>query len=72
VSGFHSRRGIGSALMQCVHEEAHALGITELTANVSLTAEPFFRHHGFDVVERRKPVIRGVTLANALMRKVLA
>ncbi len=71
VSGFHPRQGIGTLLMTRIHEEAVNLGITALTSNVSKTAEPFFARHGFHVVERNFPVCRGVTLENALMRKML-
>ncbi|MBS0426093.1 MAG: GNAT family N-acetyltransferase [Proteobacteria bacterium] len=71
VSGAHQRRGIGAALMARIHEEARSLGLSELTSDVSETAEPFFAHYRFEVVERRFPVLRGVTLENALMRKVL-
>lgn len=72
VSGTHGRQGIGRRLMQRIHEEAMSLALTELTSDVSKTAEPFFILHGFEVVERRFPVRRGVTLQNALMRKRLA
>lgn len=72
VSGSHARKGIGTRLMARIHEEALSLGLTELTSDVSKTAEPFFILHGFQVVERRYPIRRGVTLQNALMRKVLA
>jgi len=58
-------------LMERVYQEARSLGLTELTSDVSKTAEPFFLRHGFQVVERRFPVRRGVTLENALMRKKL-
>ena len=71
VSGAHPRQGIGTRLMARIHEEAELLGLTELTSDVSMTAEPFFALHGFKVVERRFPVRRGVTLRNALMRKAL-
>ena len=71
VSGSHPRQGIGTRLMNRIHEEATFLGLTELTANVSKTAEPFFALHGFHVVERRFPVRRGMTIQNALMRKEL-
>ncbi len=43
----------------------------ELTSDVSLTAQPFFAHFGFQVVECRVAVIRGVTIPNARMRKEL-
>lgn len=69
VSGAHPRQGIGTLLMARIHEEAKSLGLSELTSDVSMTAEPFFALHGFKVVERRLPMLRGVTVPNALMRK---
>lgn len=71
VSGAHPRQGIGTLLMARIHEEAKLLGLNELTSDVSKTAEPFFALHGFKVVERRLPVLRGVTVQNSLMRKEL-
>ncbi len=72
VSGFRPRQGIGARLMERIHAEAAALGLTELTADVSRTAQPFFERHGFHVVEQRVPVVRGVVVPNAFMRKVLS
>jgi putative acetyltransferase len=72
VSGFRPRQGIGAALMVRIHEEAATLRLAELTADVSRTAEPFFRRHGFAVVERKSPILRGVAIQNTLMRKLLA
>jgi len=71
VSGLHPRRGIGSLLMAQIHSQAQSSCITELTSEVSKTAEPFFVHHGFHVVQRQFPVRQGVVLENALMRKSL-
>ena len=71
VSGHHPRKGVGKALMQVLHSEAELLSITELTSNVSRTAQPFFERFGFVIVEQRKPIIRGVEVPNALMRKGL-
>jgi putative acetyltransferase len=71
VSGNHPRKGVGKALMEAIHSESNRLSITELTSNVSLTAQPFFERFGFVVVEQRQSVIRGVELRNALMRKGL-
>jgi putative acetyltransferase len=68
VSGQHPRMGIGTQLMTRIFDSAKERGITELTSDVSRTAQPFFERFGFVVVERRAPVIRGVTLQNALMR----
>jgi len=71
VSGRHPRQGIGSALMAVLESEARRLGIATLASDVSRTAQPFFRSFGFEVVEQRVPVMRGVEVPNALMRKVI-
>ncbi len=71
VSGQHPRQGIGALLMQRILAQAQALGLAELSADVSLTAQPFFAHYGFELVERREVVRGGVTIPNALMRKRL-
>lgn len=71
VSGAYARQGAGTLLMKRIHEEARRLGLKQLTSNVSKTAEPFFIRQGFEVVERKSPVLRGVVLQNAFMRKNL-
>jgi putative acetyltransferase len=71
VSGQHPRQGVGRLLMERIHQQAYLLGLAELTAHVSATAEPFFAHFGFQVLARHKPVRRGVELHNASMRKLL-
>jgi putative acetyltransferase len=71
VSGHHPRQGVGKALMEAIHNEAQCLSLKELTSDVSLTAQPFFERFGFVIVEQRKPVVRGIELSNALMRKSL-
>jgi putative acetyltransferase len=69
VSGNHPRRGIGATLMKHLINEATANGIPEMTADVSRTAQPIFEKFGFEVVEQRSPVVRGVEIPNALMRR---
>lgn len=71
VSGRHPRKGVGALLMDRIHAEAKELELNEMTSDVSRTAQPFFAHYGFHVAEHRYPVRRGVTIPNALMRKVL-
>lgn len=66
-----ARKGIGSILMQHLHLIASERGIPELSSDVSRTAQPFFARFGFEVVEQRNPVIRGVVVPNALMHKPL-
>lgn len=72
VSGRTPRCGIGGALMRHLIQLAVEKGLSQLTSNVSRTAESFFCHFGFEVVERRLPVRQGVTLPNAFMRKHIA
>ena len=71
VSGDFSGRGIGGALMSHICGVAIGRGLSELSADVSLSAESFFSKHGFVVVERQIVDIRGVQLANARMCKEL-
>jgi putative acetyltransferase len=68
VSGAHPRCGLGTLLMNHILREAKSLGLSELTSDVSRTAQGFFERFGFRVVEQRKPVVRGVVIPNALMR----
>jgi putative acetyltransferase len=71
VSGHHPSQGIGRRLMTTLHKEATSLELTELTADVSRTAQPFFARFGVSVIEQRTPELRGVVVPNALMRKPL-
>lgn len=71
VSGHHPRQGIGQKLMEALHIEAASLGLSEMTSDVSHTAQPFFAKFGFTVIEQRQPELRGVVVPNALMRKAL-
>ena len=62
---------VGGVLMRRLLARADELGLAEMTSNVSLTAQPFFAHFGFEVVEHRVVDMRGVALHNAAMRKRL-
>lgn len=72
VSGAHPRRGLGSMLMNRILSEARSHGLMALTSNVSRTAQGFFEKFGFSVIEQRRPVLRGVVVPNALMRRELS
>ena len=69
VAGGHSRRGVGTALMESIHRSASERGILLLWSNVSVTAQPFFAKWGFQVTQQQMPVIRGVAMPNARMEK---
>ena len=71
VGGDSGGRGVGGALMRELLARARQRALAELTSNVSLTAQPFFAHFGFEVVEHRVVDVRGVQMRNAAMRKVV-
>lgn len=72
VSPPHSRRGVASALLTPLHGHARAHGIRSLSADVSITARPFFEKHGFTVVTQLHPMTAGVPMTNLRMTKMLA
>lgn len=65
------RQGVGTALMQRIHNEAASLQLTELYSDVSITARPFFETHGFQVITPQTVKIGDVTFKNFHMRKQL-
>jgi putative acetyltransferase len=67
----HQHRGIGSALMARVEREARGRGNTRLLADVSITAEPFFRRMGFRVTRRQIEMYRNRAFKQAVMEKRL-
>lgn len=66
-----TRRGIGTLLLIHAEELARAAGATELLADVSITARPFFEAHGFAVENVNHPVVGGVEFTNYRMSRPL-
>ena len=64
-------RGIGKALFGTILQKAREQGLRELTADVSITAQPFFASLGFEVTSEQRVVIGGVELTNFRMQKAL-
>ena len=64
-------RGVGKELLASVLAEAEALGLTEVFANVSVTAQSFFACQGFVVTEERSNIILGHPAPNFAMTKNL-
>ena len=67
----HQHRGIGAALMARVERQANSRGNTRLLADVSITAELFFRRLGFRVVRRQIKIYRNRAFKQAVMEKRL-
>ncbi len=63
----HQRKGVGSTLFSFLETEASLLGITELSADVSITAKPFFESKGFSVFKEQLVAIRGQKLVHYKM-----
>ncbi|WP_066042094.1 GNAT family N-acetyltransferase [Herbiconiux solani] len=65
------RRGVARTLIAHGEALARGRGVSELSADVSITARLFFESQGFAVEAQQAPVRRGVTLTNFRMRKPL-
>lgn len=64
-------QGVGKLLFQTLEDKARKLGLKKLTAEVSITAKPFFIKMGFSVQKEQTVSTRGVTFTNFKMQKVL-
>lgn len=65
------RNGIAARLERALTEEAFRRGKTQMFAEVSITARPFFEAGGYEVLREQKVFLRGETFINFLMRKRL-
>ena len=65
------RRGVASALHAEAERRLRGRGVTALSTEASLVAEPFFARQGYAVVERQRVERGGQWFARALMRKNL-
>jgi predicted GNAT family acetyltransferase len=64
-------RGVARQLIAHVEARARQKQLTELTANVSITARPFFERSGFTVEAEQHAMTAGVQLTNFKMKKKL-
>ncbi|MBH0117026.1 GNAT family N-acetyltransferase [Salinibacterium sp. NG253] len=71
VSPQHSRQGVAAALLDFIEVIARERASPSLSANVSVTARPFFEKRGFQVEAEQHPVLNGVELNNFTMTKSL-
>jgi len=63
------RLGIASALLDEIEKEAVARGVTSLSTEASITAQPFFAKRGFETVAAQDVEYRGQVFRNYRMRK---
>lgn len=60
------RRGVATAICDALEGSSPA---PEFTTHASITARPFFEKRGYAVVKQQQVELRGVWLANFVMRK---
>src|SRR5215213_5149676 len=54
--------GVGALLFRAVEARARNLGALRLSAEVSITALPFFKKRGFRVIKEQEVVARGIPM----------
>jgi putative acetyltransferase len=64
-------KGVGSALMHAIENEAKDKGINKIFAEVSITAKPFFETKGFKTIKEQTIVRKDVELTNFVMEKII-
>jgi putative acetyltransferase len=65
-------KGVGGLMLAAIEEQARRLRLSRLFADVSLTAMPFFKHHGFAIKRKQKKIYRGQRFSQYAMVKRLA
>ncbi|MCM2370274.1 GNAT family N-acetyltransferase [Aporhodopirellula aestuarii] len=71
VSADHQRCGIASRLIAPLFNDAISHNLEQITADVSITAKPFFERMGFVIVQQKLAERHGETLTNFKMRLTL-
>ncbi|WP_309241946.1 GNAT family N-acetyltransferase [Brevibacillus daliensis] len=64
-------QGVASSLINKLEAEALRLALDEMNTDASITAKPFFEHHGFQLIQAQSVERRGVVMVNYKMRKKL-
>lgn len=63
--------GVASALYNCILAQAKAKNIKRLYVEASIVAKPFFERRGFALIQQNTVTLRGQTLSNFSMEKLL-
>lgn len=65
-------KGIATAITTELERQAEMHGVSIFSTHASITAKPFFKKHGYHVVNENKVIRNGVELVNFIMEKHLA
>jgi putative acetyltransferase len=71
VSADHQSQGIGSSILNAIVKEANRMNLEKLFVEASITAKPFFSHHGFGLVQEQVVSCRSIEFVNYRMEKQL-
>ena len=71
VHAAHQRKGVATALLKNVEAAAAELHLPRIFTAASITARAFFESHRFRVVTPQVVQVRGQSLTNFLMEKLL-
>ena len=74
ISAFYSHhlwqnKGIGSALLQAIKNEAECLGITAIQVESSISASKFFLNRGFEKIEEKTTFTEGTPSKSVLLQQ---
>jgi len=73
VSAGHQGEGVGSALLGQMEADALRSGVAEIETESTLTAEGFYKSHGYQEVERKTlSIVNGQTLEVVGIKKTLS
>lgn len=64
-------KGVASMLLSEVEKMALGYGVHKISAEVSITARPFFEKHGYKMVKEQKAKANRLWLTNYVMEKTL-
>ena len=67
----YQRQGIATALLAQLEHNANQLQLTSIYTEASITAKPFFEHHGFHVEQMQQVERQQVLMTNYVMSKFL-
>ena len=68
----YQRMQVGTTLITKLEASAHSQGIIRIFSEVSITAQPFFLRHGYNIITEQHKIHRGVMFINYRMEKYLS
>ncbi len=61
---------IGTKLLKALEDKARSMGLQELTTESSITALPFFKAHGYELVDTQEKKYKGMMFVINSMKKI--